>query len=62
LFRAIKVIGQTFVRNLIELLNEYGFRKKKFPYVKYEGSNLNNITIALKSIMNYECSGLEERF
>jgi hypothetical protein len=62
LFKAIKVIGQTFVRNLIELLNEYGFKKKIFPYIKYEGSNLNDMTIALRSIMSYKCLGLEERF
>jgi hypothetical protein len=33
--------------------------EKKNPYTKYEGSNLNDITIALRSLMNYKCLGLE---
>jgi hypothetical protein len=62
LLKAIKVIGQTFIKELIELLNEYGFKNNFFPYIKYEGSNLNDMIIVLKLIMNYKCLGLEERF
>jgi hypothetical protein len=37
----------SWARNLIELLEKYGLRKKIITYVKGEGSNLNAMTIAL---------------
>jgi hypothetical protein len=41
LFEAAKTIGQTLVKNLIELLDAYGLRNKIIAYVKDEGSKLN---------------------
>ncbi len=39
LFEAIETIGQALVNNLVVLFNQYGFKEKKIPYVKSEGSN-----------------------
>jgi hypothetical protein len=36
--------------------------KENVAYVKDEGSNINTMTIALKSIVSYEMLGLEESF
>jgi hypothetical protein len=36
-FEATKVIEQTLVRNLIELLDEYGSKNRTLFYVKDEG-------------------------
>jgi hypothetical protein len=52
LFEAIKTIGQTFANNLTKLLNQYGLRKI-ITYVKVKGSNLNAMTIVVKSTMIY---------
>jgi hypothetical protein len=35
------------------------FKEKKYIYIKDEGSNLNTMTSALKSIVNCESLGLE---
>jgi hypothetical protein len=51
LFKATKTIGQTLATNLIEVLNQYGLRKKIIAYVKNERSNLITMTTTLKSIM-----------
>jgi len=37
-------------------------RKKLPAYVKDEGFNINNMIIALKSIVNYKALGLEESY
>ncbi len=50
------------VKSLTNLLDYYGLRKKVIVYVKDEKFNLNAMTYALKSIMNYEFLGLEESF
>jgi hypothetical protein len=42
LFESIHIIGQTLVKNFIELLDNYALRKKNIVYVKDEGSNLNS--------------------
>ncbi len=47
LFEVIETTSQALARNLIELLEKYGLRKKIITYVKVEGSNLNAMTIAL---------------
>jgi hypothetical protein len=62
LFKVIKTKRQLLVRNLIKLLNAYGLRNKIIAYVKDEGSNLNTLTIALKSVIKCETLGLEESF
>ncbi len=49
-------------RNFINLMDAYGLRNKIITYVKDEGPNLNTLTRALKSIVNFETLGLEESF
>jgi hypothetical protein len=51
---ATYIIGQTLVKNLIELLDKYDLRKKITTCVKDEGSNLNNMMTTLKSIVSDE--------
>jgi len=52
LFEAIKKTRQALVKSLTKLLDKYGLRKKIILYIKDEGSNLNAMTSALKSIVN----------
>jgi hypothetical protein len=47
---------------LKKLLDSYALKKKIIAYVKDEGSNLNTMTIALKSIVSCDMLGLEENF
>jgi hypothetical protein len=51
LFEAIKTIGQALAKSLTKLLDKYGLKKKNINYVKDEGSNLNAMPNALKSII-----------
>jgi hypothetical protein len=44
------------------LFDQYGLRNKIITYVKDERSNLNSMTIALKSIVKCEIFGLDESF
>jgi len=44
------------------LFDQYGLRNKIIAYVKDEGSNLNTMTIALKSIVKCEIFHLDESF
>jgi hypothetical protein len=62
LFNATKPIGQTLTKNLAKLLDHYGLKNKIIAYVKDEGSNLYNMTIALRSIVKCEVFGLDEKF
>ncbi len=62
LFEAIKTTGQTFAKNLIEFLDEYGFGNKIIAYLKDEGSNLNTLANALKFVVKCETLGLEKNF
>jgi hypothetical protein len=62
LFEPIDISGQTLTKNLIELLDSYALRKKNIAHVKDEGSNLNTMIIALKSIVSCDMLGLEENF
>jgi hypothetical protein len=62
LFKAIKTIDQTLASKLVKLLNQYGLRKKIIAYVKNKGSNLNIMTIALKSIVRCQLLSLDEGF
>jgi hypothetical protein len=57
-----KIVGQTLPNNLTKLLDQYGLRNKIITYVKDEGSNLNSMTIALKSIVKCKVFGLDESF
>jgi hypothetical protein len=49
--KLVKQLGN-LAKNLIELLDTYGLRKNILAYVKDEGSNFNNMTIAFK--IHYE--------
>lgn len=62
LSRNLNIIEQTLARNLTQLLDKYELKKKIVPYVNDERFNLNIMTTPLKSIINYEILGLEERF
>jgi hypothetical protein len=62
LFEATKTIGQALINNLTKLFDQYGLRNKIIAYVKDKGSNLNTMTIALKSIVKCEALGLNENF
>ncbi len=62
LLEATKKIDQTLVNKLIELLDQYGLRRKTIAYVKNKWSNLNTMTPTLKFIMKCEVLSLEESF
>ncbi len=51
LFETTETTSQTLVKSLIKLLDKYGLRKKIIAYVKDEGSNINVMIIALKTIV-----------
>jgi len=55
LFEATRTTGQALARNVIQLLDQ-----QNLAYVKYEGSNLNIMTIIQKSIVTCENLGLKE--
>jgi hypothetical protein len=62
LFEAIEFIKQALANNLTKLFDQYGLRNKIIAYVKDEGSNLNTMTIAFKSIVKCEVFGFDESF
>jgi len=62
LFEPTDITRQTSAKKLIKLLDNYALRRKIIVYVKDEGSNLNNMTIALKSIVSCDMLGLKESF
>jgi hypothetical protein len=62
LFEATKIVGQTLLNNFTKLFGQYGLKNKIIAYVKDEGSNLNTMIIALKSIVKCEIFGLDESF
>ncbi len=47
-------------KNLTKLLDNYVLRRKIIAYVKDEGSNLNIMIAALKSIISCDVLGLEK--
>ncbi len=50
------------VKNLLDFLDIYGLKNKIITYVKNKGSNLNTLTIVLKSIVKCEGLNLKENF
>jgi hypothetical protein len=54
LFEPIDISGQTLAKNLTKLLDNYALKRKIIAYVNNEGSNLNTMTTALKSIVIYD--------
>ncbi len=59
LFEVTKNIDQALVKNLIELLDKYGLKRKIIANVKDEGSNFNAIITILKVVHNCESFGLK---
>jgi len=53
---------QVLARNLITLLDEYGYLKNIVAYVKDEGENFNVLAMALKFVVSCEIFGLDESF
>jgi hypothetical protein len=62
LFEVIETTRQALTKNLIELLDAYGSKNKIITYVKDQGSNLNTLSNAFKSVVKCEILGLEENF
>ncbi len=62
MFEATKTTGQTLVKNLTKLFDQYELRNKIIDYVKDEGSNLNTMKLALKFVVKCEDLGLDESF
>jgi len=62
LFKIKKTTYQALVNNLTSLFYQYGLRRRIIVYVEDEGSNLNAMTITLKSIMKCEAFGFNESF
>ncbi len=62
LFEATKISRHVLARNLIDLLDEFGLRKKNIAYVKDGGYNMNAMTFVLKYVVNCETLGLQESF
>jgi hypothetical protein len=54
LFATTKTTRQIVTNNFTKLLDQYGLKNKILAYVKDEGSNLNTVRIALKSIIKCE--------
>jgi len=53
LFEALKITWHSLVKNLIDILNEYGLGNKIIAYVKDEGFNSNIITSVFLYIVKY---------
>jgi hypothetical protein len=62
LFHTSETTRQVLAKNVITLLDEYGFFIKIVVYVKDEGANLNVLTMALKFVVSCEIFGLNESF
>ncbi len=58
----MKLQDKFWQKNVITLLDEYGFLKKIVVYVKDEGANLNVLTMALKFVVNCEIFSLDNSF
>jgi hypothetical protein len=63
LFEALKIANhETLDKNMTKLFDQYGLRRKIIYFVKDERSNLNTMTITLKSIVRCEILSLDKRF
>jgi hypothetical protein len=62
LFKRRETTWQLLARNLITLLDEYGFEKKFVVYVNDERAKLNAIIVALKCMVSCEILSLDESF
>ncbi len=58
-FEVTYISGQTLAINLIKFLDAYVLRKKIIAYVKDKGSNLNIMSLTLKSVVNCDVLGFE---
>jgi hypothetical protein len=62
LFEATNTTRHALARNMIDFLNVYGLKNKIIMYVNNEGSHLNTLTSALKSVVICESLDLKENF
>ncbi len=62
LFHTSETTRQVLAKNVITLLDEYGFLKKIVVYVKDEGANLNLSTMTLKFVVSCEILSLDDSF
>jgi hypothetical protein len=53
LFKTIETTSQALAKNLGKFLNSYNLRKKIIIDMKNEGVNLNDMTMAFKTIVNF---------
>jgi len=62
LFEAIETIGQALAIKFNIIVGQVWFKEENIVYVKDERFNFNEITSALKSIINCEYLGIKESF
>jgi hypothetical protein len=62
LFETFDTFGHALARYLAKLLSKCDLREKIIAYVKDEGSNLNIMTITLKSVVSYDGLSLTKHF
>ncbi len=62
LFDGVQTSSQALTRNLQDLLEKYGLRKKVVAYVKDEGFNLEITIIVFKLVVDFEILSMEESF
>jgi hypothetical protein len=62
LFGANDTIRQRLAKQLNAMLESCGFTSKILCYIKYEGTNLGNMTSVLKSMISCEAFGLNTSF
>jgi hypothetical protein len=55
--KILELLSKFLQKQMTNFLDEYNLRQKMITYLKIEGSNLNVMIIALKSIVNYETMG-----
>jgi hypothetical protein len=53
---------QALTNNVTKLFIQYGLKNKIITYVKDEGSNINTMTIVLKTIIKCEILNSDESF
>jgi hypothetical protein len=62
LFDGVQTSSQVLTKNLQDLLEKYGLRKKIVACVKDEGFNLERTIIVFKLVVDFEILSMEESF
>jgi hypothetical protein len=62
LFETIETIGQALAKKFDIIVGQVWFKEENIVYVKVEGFNLNEMTSALKSVINCEYFGIKDIF